>query len=225
MKHTATLPTILKPCGSDDRGEKRMLISRSVRTGVLTIHGILALGLGLVFFYLSATMTNLFFDVLAIIVAIMLAAAALILAAITDWFAAFSSGMKSVHRVIFYLLAGIAFALAGVFLSYYPSVYMQWLVAFAAIHALAFGISALVFGFSADDHQFKRRAMYFFGTTSVLFSGVMAGWIRYLDERSATAVLGTYLCFVGLKILFFAWNSHHDAMKPRKLIEKDVTNA
>jgi MFS family permease len=202
-----------------------MLISRSIRTGVLTIHGVLALGLGLAFFYLSATMTNMFFEAFAVIVAIMLAAAALTLAAITDWFAAFSSGMKSVHRITFYLLAGIAFALAGVFLAYYPDVYMQWLVAFAAIHALAFGISALVFAFNAQHYPRERRAMFAFGSMSVLFSGAMAGWIKYLDDRSATVMFGAYLCFVGLKILFFAWNSHHAAMKPRKLIETGVALA
>ena len=185
-----------------------MPISRNIRTGVLTIHGALALGLGVAFFYLHATMTNALFDVIAIVIAVMLAAAALILAAITDWFAAFSSGMKSVHRISFYLLAGVAFGLAGLFLGYYPAVYMQWLAIFAVIHALAFGVSALVFAFNAHQQPLERGAMYVFGSISVLFSGAMAGWIKYLDDRSATLLLGCYLCFVGIKVLFFAWNSH-----------------
>lgn len=186
----------------------RMLISRNMRTGVLTIHGGIALVLGLSFFYLSATMTNPLFEALAVIGAIMLATVALVLAAITDWFAAFSAGMKSAHRLTFYLLAGIAFALAGLFIGYYPDVYLRWLVAFAALHALIFGISAFAFALSAHHHKLERRAMYVFGTGSVLFSGAMAGWIAFLDDRSAIALLGAYLFFVGTKLLFFAWSSH-----------------
>jgi Short repeat of unknown function (DUF308) len=202
-----------------------MLVSRSVRTGVLTIHGALALGLGLAFFYLSATMTNMFFEAFAVVVAIMLAAAALILAAITDWFAALSIDMKNVHRVMFYLLAGAAFTLAGVFLGYYPAVYMQWLMAFAAIHALVFGIASFVSAFNPRHDRHQHEAMGVLGTISVLFSGAMAAWMKYLDDRSATAMLGAYLCFVGIKMLFLAWNSHRAGMKPRKLTETGVAHA
>jgi len=179
-----------------------------VRTGVLIIHGGIALALGLSFVYLSATMTNPLFEVLAVVVAIMLATAALVLAAITDWFAAFSAGMKSAHRLTFYLLAGMAFALAGLFIGYYPAIYMQWLLGLAALHALIFGTSAFAFVFTAGHHQLERRAMAVLGTGSVLFSGTLTAWIPYLDDRSAVALLGAYLAFVGIKLLFFGWNSH-----------------
>jgi hypothetical protein len=185
-----------------------MVISRNVRTGVLTIHGGIALVLGLAFFYLSATMTNPLFEALAVVAAIMLATAALLLAAITDWFAAFSAGMKSTHRLAFYLLAGMAFALAGLFIGYYPAVYLQWIVAFAALHGLIFATSAFTFVYMAQHHRLERGAMALLGTVSALFSGAMAGWIVYLDDRSAIALLGAYLFFVGIKLLFFAWNSH-----------------
>jgi uncharacterized membrane protein HdeD (DUF308 family) len=190
-----------------------MFLSTKIRAAVLTIHGFLALSLGLAFFYLRATMTNMFFEAFAVIGALMLSAAALILAAITDWFAAFTSGMKSIHRITFYLLAGIAFALAGIFVGSYPTVYLQWLVVFAALHALAFGISALVFALNARHDRFARRSMWLFGTISVLFSGTMAGWIKYLDDRTAITLLGLYLCFVGLKMLYLAWNSCHQTIE------------
>ena len=148
-----------------------MPITRSVRTGVLTIHGVLALGLGLAFFYLSATMTNMFFEVFAVVVAIVLAAAALILDAITDWFAALGTDMKNVHRIMFYLLAGVAFTLAGVFLGYYPAVYMQWLLAFTAVHALVFGIASFVSAFNPGHDRHQRQAMGVLGTISILFPG------------------------------------------------------
>lgn len=178
------------------------------RTAVLIVHGVLALLLGLAFFYLRATMTNLLFEAVAVVIAILLAGAAFIVAAITDWFVAFSAGTKSIHRVSFYLLAGIALALAGALLILYPIIHMQWLVVFATLHALAFSITAFGFASKESHPLLERRAMYFFGTISVLFFGIMVGLFRILDDRSATAVLGAYLSFVGTKILFFAWNSH-----------------
>jgi len=53
----------------------------------------------------------------------------------------------------------------------------------------------------------------------------MTAWIKYLDDRSATAVLGAYLCFVGIKMLFLAWNGHRAGMKPQKLTETGVAHA
>lgn len=178
------------------------------RIVALATHGILAICLGLSFFYLRATMTNRLFEVFATVIAIMLSAAALLVAALGNWFFAFSEGLGSIHRFTFYLLAGCAFALAGVIVGAYPLVSMQWLVVLAAIHACLFGISALVFAFRATCHIPECRAMYFFGIISVLFSGMMAGLAGGLDNSAATAALGWYMCFVGVKMLFFAWNSH-----------------
>lgn len=188
-----------------------MVISRNVRTGVLTIHGGIALVLGISFLYLSATMTNPLFEALAVVAAIMLAAAALVLAAITDWFAAFSAGMRSAHRVTFYLLAGVAFGLAGLFIGYSPGIYMQWLVGFAALHAFVFGTSAFAVVFAGRHDKLERGAMAMFGVASISFSGGLAAWIPYMNDRSAIALLGAYLFFVGVKLLFIAWNSRRKA--------------
>jgi len=184
-----------------------MAISRIVSTGVLTVHGGIALVLGLVFFYLSAAMTNPLFEVLAVVTALVLATAALLLAAIADWFAAFSAGMKSAHRIIFYLLAGIAFALAGLLIGYSSAIYMQWLVGFAALHALVFGTSIITFAFTSQDDTPERIAMAIFGMCSVVFSGALAAWIPYLNDKSAIALLGGYLFFVGIKLIYLALNS------------------
>lgn len=185
-----------------------MAMSRSVRTGVLGVHGGIALLLGLVFCYLSAAMTNPLFEALAVVAAILLATAALVVAAVTDWFAAFSTGARGAHRLTYYLLAGMAFALAGLFIGYYPAVYMQWLVGFAALHALVFGVSAFTYVFTAQQHRLERVAMAVLGTCSIIFSGTLTAWIPYLDDRSAIAILGAYLFFIGIKLSFFAWNSH-----------------
>jgi MFS family permease len=184
-----------------------MLKDMKIRTVVLTIHGALALITGMAFLYLGATMTNLFFDAVAAAIAILLSMAALILAAITDWFAAFSEGMKNVHRLAFYLIAGVALAITGLVLGFAPQVTMQWLLILAAIHALAFGISAFVSAAREKILSTRRSSMYLFGTISVLFSGVITAIAgSELDNPSAAAVLGTYLGFVGLKMLYVAWN-------------------
>ncbi len=185
-----------------------MLSAIKIRTYVLTVHGLLAIGLGLAFLYLHTVMTSQFFEAAAIVIAILLSAGALLLAAIVEWFAAFSEWMKHVHRLTFQLLAGVAFALAGVFLGYYPQITLQWLVGFAAIYALASGISAFSFAFKAKHHPRERGLMYIFGTASVLFSGIMAGLSRNMDNPLAIASLGAYLCLVGTKMLFFAWDFH-----------------
>jgi MFS family permease len=203
-----------------------MVISKNVRTGVLMVHGGIALFLGLAFFYLSATMTNPLFEALAVVGAVMLATAALALAAITDWFAAFSAGVKSAHRLIFYLLAGMAFALAGLFIGYTPHVYMEWLVGFVALHALVFGTSAFTFVFTTEHHKLERRAMAAFGTVSILLSGGFTAWLPHLTDQTAIALLGVYLFFVGIKLLFFAWNSHRKAglKRPPVLQQRPATS-
>lgn len=193
-----------------------MLKSIKTRARVLAIHGILALCLGLALLFLSGTMTNLIFEVLAVVIAVMLAAMALIVAAVADWFAAWSEGTKHLHRLTFYLFAGFALALAGVFLGTYSQVTMQWLVLLAAIHAFVFGSLGFTLAWKANHHALERRSMYAFSTISVLFSALMAALFKQLDDPSATTMLGIYLCFVAAKQLFLAWDFHRIARVTEK---------
>ena len=193
-----------------------MLKSIKLQQSILLIHGVLALCLGLALFYLRSAMTNQIFEAVAIVIAVTLAAAALVLAGIADWFAAFNEGAKHLHRLTFYLLSGLALALAGVFLGIYSQVSMRRLVIFAAIHAIAFGVLALALTGRASRHALERRGIYLFGTLSIVFSGAMTGLAGQMDERAATTTLGVYFCFVGTKLLFLAWISHRAA----RLVEK-----
>lgn len=185
-----------------------MLKSIKVQERILLIHGVLALWLGLSLFYLRATMTNMIFEGVALAIAILLAAAALVLGGIVDWFAAWNEGMKHLHRLAFYLLAGLAFALTGVFLGIYSEVSMRRLVFFAAIHALVFGVLALAFTSRAGRHQLERTVTYLCGAVSIVFSGAMTALARQLDEPAATTVLAAYFCFVGVKLLLLSWISY-----------------
>lgn len=198
-----------------------MLRSIKSRARVLAIHGILALCLGMALLFLSGTMTNLIFEALAVVIAILLAAMALILAAVADWFAAWSEGTKHLHRLTFYLCAGLALALAGVFLGTYSQVTVQWLVLLAAIHALVFGFLGFTLAWKENHHALERRSMYIFATISVLFSALMAALFEQLDDPSATTMLGIYLCFVAAKQFFLAWDFHRIA----RVTEKSGFNA
>lgn len=186
-----------------------MLDDMKIRTRVLATHGTLAICLGLVFLYLHATMNNLLFEAFSVAIAIMLSAAALLFAALIDWFAAFREGPRDVHRVVFYLLGGLALALTGFFIGYYPEVSVQLLVLFAAIHALAFGVAAFTFAARLKGRYPGLRALYLCGAISLLFSGTMAALARDLTNPAAILMLALYLCFEGVKMVLFSWYLHH----------------
>ena len=181
------------------------MLTLKVQSRILMIHGSLAFWLGLALFYLRSTMTNRIFEVIAVGIAILLAAVTLILAAVADWFAAWNEGIRHLHRSTFYLFAGLALAIAGVFLGVYSEIYMPRLVFFAGFHALAFGITGITAAWKTRHDQVVRRAMYLFGALSLAFSVAMIGAYRVFDNRSATAVLGAYLCFVAAKLFFLVW--------------------
>jgi MFS family permease len=183
-----------------------MLKALNIQLRILGAHGALAFCLGLALLYLSAAMTNLLFEAIAVVIAVLMASTALILGALADWVAAWGEGTKTLQRSTFYLLSGLAFATAGAFLGVYAPFSLQWLILLAAIHALAFGLLGLVIALRSKRPGWNRRAVFLFGATSVVFSGTLAGLARQLDNRNATGVLGVYFCFVGLKLFFLAWN-------------------
>ncbi len=79
------------------------------------------------------------------------------------------------HRLIFFLLAGTAFVLAGVFLGAYPTASMQWLIVFASVHALVFGAFAIVFAWRAEYLKLESRTIYFLGKRLHPVFGIYGG--------------------------------------------------
>jgi hypothetical protein len=185
-----------------------MLKALNIQLQILVAHGALAFCLGVALLYLSATMTNPLFEAIAVVIAVLMASTALILGALGDWVAMWGEGTKHLERSTFYLLSGLAFATAGVFLGVYASISLQWLILLGAIHALAFGLLGIVIAVRAKRHGWKRRAVFLFGAVSTVFSGAMAGLARQLVNRDLTNLLGVYFCFVGVKLFFLAWNLH-----------------
>lgn len=188
--------------------------AKNIEPYVLAIHGMLSLSLGLALFYLRATMTNRVFEAIAVAIAVLLAAATLMMAAIADWFAAWSEGLRYLHRFTFYLFAGLALGIAGVLLGVSFRIYMPRLVFFASFHALAFGLLGVVVAWRATNHGIEQRIMAVSGSISIVFAIVMTTLSNRLDNRDATALLAAYLCFVAVKLFCIAWALFRKTERP-----------
>ena len=184
-----------------------MLKEMKIRIAVLTVHGTLALVLAIAFLYLSATMTNVIFEAFAIVLALLLGASALLLAALADFFAACSEGMKHFHRFVLYLVAGIATAAVGAALGYSLQTTLLWLLAAAALHAFVAGLAEIVSAARAKARTSDTRTTGLFGLISVALSGAMAGMASVsLSNIAAIVMLAAYMGFLAAKLFTFAWN-------------------
>ncbi|MBB6147258.1 uncharacterized membrane protein HdeD (DUF308 family) [Silvibacterium bohemicum] len=199
-----------------------MLNDVKIRTAVLSFHGALAFILGSAFVYLGATMTNLFFEAVSVAIALVLAMAALILAGISDWFAALGEGPRRMHRFIFYMMSGTILAGTGVVLGYSPLIATRWLLVAAAIYACVFGIFSIVSATGPGNQLSRHYSVYLFGPASIAFSGILAACaVDDVGNSLATAILGTYLCFVGLKMFVFAWKMDSVAWEAQQRVYAD----
>ncbi len=191
-----------------------MLTQVKVRGYVLAVHGALALSLGLALLYLRATMTNLLFEVVATAVAITLSIAALMMAALTDWIAAFAARQKHIHKAVFYVLAGAFFAAIGFYAVWYPEVSMQLLLILAAVHAAVAGIWSIFFILEHNHTLAGKIAVFVVGLISFFFASTLA-LSQHASNSDAIALLGAYTIFIGLKMLFFAWRLRKMSVLPR----------
>lgn len=190
-----------------------MLKDMHLRSDVLIVHGVLALLLGGVFLYVGASISNLFFEALAVILALILSAAALLLAAVTDWIAAVGEGPRHRETFLFYAGSGAVLAIAAVAVGCMPEASTEWLVLLGAGHALVFGTVALFWGSRIYRHRSEQGLLLAAGAISVLFSGVIAGLAA---TRASIAeqigILGLYLLFAGIKMLCLSWGLHRSAL-------------
>ncbi|MFT4111865.1 hypothetical protein [Silvibacterium sp.] len=183
-----------------------MLKSMRTRADVLTVHGVLSLLLGAAFLYVGATITNLFFEALAVIVVLVLSAAALLLAAITDWLAAIGEGPLRRHSFVLYTGSGAVMAVTAVVLGYAPQATTEWLMGLGSAHALLFGSISLLLGTRVRRHHAEQRMLVAAGGLSILLSGAIAGLaVSGASVAAQIALLGAYLLFAGGKMLFLAY--------------------
>ncbi len=175
-----------------------------IRLDVLLVNGTLTLILGLTLLYLQGMMTNFLFDIIAIVSVIVLSAAAFIMIAIVDFCAAISFGVKRPRDVAFYSLLGVAFAVCGVVVAFGPPEAIQILLILTIAHGFASGALGFAAAQKSAFSRFERLTFYSFATASIAVSGMIAGLVENLDDRSAVGWIGAYLCLVGVKLLFLA---------------------
>jgi hypothetical protein len=181
-----------------------VLTANRLHALIISIHGVMAFVLGLILLYLGAGMTNRLVELIDVVVAIMLSAAALILAGVTDWYAAFGEGTKHIRRLTFYFLAGTGLVLVGIFLVANPRTNLEWLVLLASAHAFAFGAFALFSVWKVRHRKLDPGSLFTLGVISIICSACLTFFTESGCDRSATLALGAYLCFVGAKMLYFA---------------------
>lgn len=195
--------------------------AKEIRIEVLLVNGTLILAVGLLLLYLPGIMTNIIFNVFAIVSALVLAGAALLITGIIDFGAALGAGLKRPKYLIFYSLIGISFVLFGAYVLYVPPEAIQFLVLFTIIHGLLFG----ALGFFVTRRQFlskiEKAILYTLASASVAMSGFIAGLFDTLDDRSSIGWSGGYLCLVGIKLLFLAGVSLRSSAIPAKLESKN----
>jgi len=182
-----------------------MVRSLKIRTYVLSIQGVMIVGLGLVFLYLRANMTEEVFDVVDVGISIMLTVAALIVAALADWIAALGEMVEHFRRFAFYMLGGLGLLMGGAFLTYSHYRTLALMLSFAGVHALVYAMSVFTFELSHLHRAHHRGLLYLSGGVSLLFAITMIAFATSDNDKLATALIGAYLCFVGGRMLHQAW--------------------
>jgi len=188
-----------------------------IRLDVLLVNGTLTLILGLALLYLQGMMTNFLFDIIAIVSAIVLSAAAFIMIAIVDFCAAISFGGKRLRDVAFYSLLGVAFAVCGAVVAFGPPEAIQILLVLTIVHGFASGALGFAAARKPAFSRFERIALYSFATASIAVSATIAALAENLDDRSSLGWIGAYLCLVGVKLLFLAGAFGYQRSHPAKL--------
>jgi uncharacterized membrane protein HdeD (DUF308 family) len=185
-----------------------MFKDMQIRSRLLFILGSLSILLGIAFLYLRLTMQNALIQTVVSAMVIVLASATFLIMAFTEWFAAYKEGTRNLQKLLVYAFSGAAFALVAILIGAFPTVSFHLLIYFAAAHAIIFGAQAFAWAVKHRRHRMSYP-VYFFAVISIILAFAMFGFASTLDELTAIVVLGIYLCFVGIKLIFFAWNLHH----------------
>jgi hypothetical protein len=175
-------------------------LTENTRASLMLIHGCTMLALGLGLFFVRATMTNLFFNVLGGAFAMLLVAASLLFIAGVDWICATGLGCQQVSRLRGFLFLGTAVAAGSVFLILYPGATIQMLCYVLAVYALLLSVGKFSFARSWKGTKQEQAVMYIlagialaFGASLIVFAGG--------DDRDSLAVVASYSVFMGLQML------------------------
>jgi hypothetical protein len=183
-------------------------LTENTRIRLMAIHGWTMVGLGLALFYIRATMTNLFFDVMGGALALLLVAASLLFIAGVDWICAAGRGCHRVSSLRGVLLVSTAAAACSVFLILYPGATIQMLCYVVAVYALSLSVGKVALARSWKGTAREHTVMYILAGIGFAFAGALLA-VAGRDERESLAVVAGYSLFMGLQMLlsmyFLQW--------------------
>jgi hypothetical protein len=183
-------------------------LTENTRIKLMAIHGWTMVGLGLALFYIRATMTNLFFDVIGGAFALLLVAASLLFIAGVDWICAAGRGCHRVSSLRGFLLVSTAAAACSVFLILYPGATIQMLCYVVAVYALSLSVGKVALARSWKGTAREHTVMYILAGIGFAFAGALLA-VAGRDERDSLAVMAGYSLFMGLQMLlsmyFLQW--------------------
>jgi hypothetical protein len=186
----------------------------------MTVHGLAMAGLGLVLFYIRATMSNRFFYIFGTAVAMLLVAASLLFIALLDWVYAAGLGHQEVKRLRGFLCISTAAAAGSTFLIFYPGLMVNVLCYLIAAYALLLGYAKFGLARAWNGDPRERAVIYLLATISFVFGGFLV-MVAGLDNRASLAVIAGYSCFMGFQMLltmnFLLRQSHGASGRPQAL--------
>lgn len=182
-----------------------MISELKIRQYALTAQSLLTIVWGVALLYLQSFMTNWFFEAMGLTVVLLLSEAALILASANYGVAALFEGSKHRRRILLYSLMGLVPLLTALILLYFPALTIQQIVFLAAAQALLSGVWSMIVALRIRHHPDRRIVLILLGAVSMLLSAalVLVG-MREIDPREGTIIVGSYLCFAGLRLYLFA---------------------
>jgi hypothetical protein len=187
-------------------------LKENTRAQLMMAHGFAMLGLGLGLFYVHATMTNSFFDLIACAFAMLLVTGSLLFIAAVDWICAVGLGSLQVFKLRGLLLLSTCAAAGAVFLILYPGSTMGMFCYLIAIYALLLSIGKFSLAVHWKGTKGVQAVMYVLAGITFFFSALLAMAARQM-ERDAIAVIGAYSIFISLQMLLSMYYLEQQRLK------------
>jgi hypothetical protein len=195
-------------------------MTESTRVTLMTIHGLAMVGLGLVLFYIRATMTNSFFYIFGTALAMLLVAASLLFIALLEWIYATGLGNREVRRFRGLLFISTVAAAGSILLIFHSGLMVNLLCYLIATYALLLGYAKFGLARAWNGNPRQRAVIYLFAIIAFVFSGLLV-MVAGSDNRISLAVIAGYSCFMGLQMLltmnFLLRQLHRPSAQPKLL--------
>jgi len=163
------------------------------------LHGSVMVFLGLALLYVRGSMTNLFFDFIGGVFALLLVVASLLFIALADWMSVIGFGAKQVSRLRRLLFLSTATGVGGLLLILSPAPTTPMLCYFVAAYALLLGVGKIQIAMRWRGDRGGKALMWVLALFALLFSGVLVGVAGKGDWAAVTA-LAIYSLFMGIQM-------------------------